>query len=251
MGESASAALDYAIDGQSVRRRRVAVRLITLALLLGTAIAGFHFREPISPHFRRWYWARQCLTQVTPPRTVLVERDPLKARSLVDSNPDYVMTPYTRPFPSNFQAMRSSRQTVPPTAEYAPRELHEFFKVTAPPGQAQQSLHDEAVVFLGARNTPAGQQRLVVIYGSERNAVQLDSNPFIQTEVYIPQPLFGRVPQPKQVAQQTMASSGRYIPAVLSPGVADPADPTHLTIDFRIESFHVSAQESEGILDVS
>jgi hypothetical protein len=179
----------------------------------------------------------------------LVEPDPLKARLLVNTSPDYVITPYTRPFPANYQSMQIRRQILPATAEYVPHELNEFFKVTPPPGMMQLSLRDEAVVFLGQRKTPAGKPRIVVIYGTERNAGWL-GNQVIQHEVYVPQPLFGRVPQPAQITQQMMASTGPYISAILSPGIPDPADPTHLTIAFRIHPLQTGASERNGVFDV-
>src|SRR5262245_52311269 len=87
---SAPQTLEYA----TFSPRRIWVRRILFATVAMTVVAAgicaYLWREDISFRVRRVYWYRQCLAHVTPPGTVLLEKDPVKARALIDSNPDYV-----------------------------------------------------------------------------------------------------------------------------------------------------------------
>jgi hypothetical protein len=233
--------LDY---GQvSIKRswgRQIARGTIAM-IVLSTGIAVYVYRADISLRIRRIYWFHQCMVHVTPPGTVLVEFDPVKGKALLDSNPDYI-DPATY-VPAG--ELRLGLQDPMPTAKYLPRAWRKLEEIEPLPVSI---LDGDIINFMGERRTPSGRRRLVVIRGAETNANFLVQYMRAPSIVVPPPGLFDKLP--RQIFRAALSFSGSFMPAHLAPGVADPADPTHLTIDFTIERRGDNAPQRSGVLDV-
>jgi hypothetical protein len=248
---SAPPMLEYGrVSVKHVWFRRI-LRAMTALLLLSIGISAYIYRGDVSLRVRRVYWFHQCMTHVTPPGTVLSEMDSAKARELIDSNPDYV-DPTTYVPPSRTMERVASISYGPqPRAAYLPRAWREFQDVELFPMMELPTFQggsSEAVTFIGERRTPAGERRLVVIKGDHSNALNLDRYMQAASLVIRPPSLFESLP--RQQTGQAFQFSGFFQPAKLQPGVADPNDLTHLTIDFVIESRDDTKPQRHGILDV-
>jgi hypothetical protein len=194
--------LDYAPARQGRNWRRRIVRGTIALLIIAIACGAYLYRQEISLRVRRVYWARQCMKHVTPPGTVLYELDPVKAKVLVSSNQDYILSSGN-----------------PPTAIYSPRAWRKYAESL----RVVEGASEYAIVFLGERRSLSGHRRLVMI----RSPLTRARNLVLNCEVIIP-------PSVLDTRHQRTGWGGSFggLPVDIGPAVADAADPTHLTIDF-------------------
>jgi hypothetical protein len=242
-GDSPASTLDYALDGRARRRKRIAIRVAIALVVVGGIFNLFYFWNPLSLHVRRWYWARQCLNHVTPPGTVLEERNLTRARALAASSADYLgvgMFGMQSPRPANIAVELFYGEPPPPAAYYVPEALRKYWEVSG----TWRII--SAVAFMGRRISPSGHSRLVIVYGSTRNAFRLTTPAPNEYEVYTTG-LFSSTFVPAPPAATSYA--GPVGPATLSPGVADPADASHITFPFSVGQTDDRPART-GILDV-
>jgi hypothetical protein len=218
--------------------RRV-VRVGVALLILGIALAGYHFRAAITYRVREYIAFREAMHHVTPPGTVLIERDATKANALIANDPAYFDNGTYVPLrPPNIVALTMTRWGRPPpvTAVYVPptmRQLEQFVQTKS------NDFSDNATVFLGQRRTPSGQRRLVIIRGASPTAGLLEH---LSGIVIAPPTLAHGATWTNQ--SQSVSYVGVATTATLSPGIADPNDASHLTIAYSI------AAEGTGTIDV-
>ena len=219
--------------------RRTLVAFVLLCIIAGL----FHERETLSIRARRLYWGWQCARHVVPQDTVLVEADPVKAASLLATNPDY------QPMYDPVRDGQSRTNRKGPIAVYSPRAWQAFRKVEPRSRRMFPPVFGEPhILFLGQRTSAGGNQRIVVIASDGSiNALRL---PKRIPAVVLPKPtLFEPLP-PTNVSGFGDATSGRFIPARLYPGVADPNDPSHLSIDFDVIGFADNRVLNKGTVDI-
>ncbi len=236
--------LEYAAaSSRRIWRRRI-LRATMAILLLSIAICGYRYRAEISLRVHCVYWSHECLIHVTPPGTVLVETDPVKARALLASNAEYVDPVTYVPGGPREKAIRQV-QTPQLWAEYLPKVWREYEQYNV---MIATISSDDAVVFLGERRTPLGSRRLVVIQGARQNALALPQQLAAHAAVYEPATLFheGQLLWPLRMS----LNGGRFIDAFVSPGIADPKDPSHLSIKFAINLSDRGIPNRTGIIDV-
>jgi hypothetical protein len=226
--------IDYEPHARKRAWRRRLVRYSVMVLLVVLAGFGWMNRDEISLRARRIYWAYQCLNHVTPPGTKLVESDPIKANALVDSNSDYyhfiVIQPNTR---------------IRQPAYYSPAAFREYCRLLPPAwpfyaiGSNGARLWSFSRVYLGGRSTPSGTTRIVTISCSPGGYANR-----VEYEVLPPPTLLGSV-QPRDSTPKSFEDS-RFSNAILQPGRSDPADPTHLMIDYTMKD----VPNKTGTIDV-
>jgi hypothetical protein len=202
-----------------------------MLLVLAVGLTVYHFRARIAYRAREYLAFRQAMHHVTPLGTVLAERDPAKALRLIASDPAYFdqrkyvpLLPTNTMIPVGYRLLRGPPK---PLAVYVPpemRQLEAFMDTTS------NDFADNATVFLGERRPPSGKRRLVIIRGA------------MPTISLLPH-LTGSVIQAPDLTHglrwlnqaQSFSYSGRATVATLGPGVADPADPSHLTITYVVD----------------
>jgi hypothetical protein len=246
---SPAPALSYGVDGRAGRRRRWVMGLVAFILLLSVAATIYHFRQPLRFRWLRSYWSWQALRHVTPPETALIEWDLSDVKTLLASHPDYVPGPYRGPvvvLPGVTRTAVGGQAS----AEYVPQALRKLYSYYPPSSALRLSDHSRGVVFLGQRRTPAGERRIVVIYGCLQNALTLNDAATIPHEVFVPPSLFGAAPPAASSTFNPDAAAGSFESAMLRPGIADPDDATHLTIEFDIVSRPQTPRIPGGTVDV-
>jgi hypothetical protein len=216
--------LEYA----PVTRRKSRWKWIQRILLLIVALSAsgwiYHNRDDISLRVRRVYWCYRCMHHITPPGTVLVESDPARMAALLANNPDYVLDGTQYVWPGVHVKVASSG---PKQAVYWPMEWRQLMQVDR---MSTMDLGTDAICFLGQRTSHSGHTRLVAVRSATCNA--LDLAPLDYTSRVIVRPdVFGNLPQGYQFGYDY---SGRWVKAELSPGIADPADLSHISIDFVV-----------------
>jgi hypothetical protein len=144
------------------------------------------------------------------------------------------------PRPANIAVELLYGEPPPPAASYVPEVLRKYWEVSGTWRIVS------AVAFMGRRISPSGHSRLVIVYGSTRNAFRLTTPAPNEYEVYTTG-LFSStlVPAPPTAT----LCAGPVGPATLSPGVADPADASHITFPFSVGQTD-DRPAWTGILDV-
>lgn len=219
--------LEYAPKAHHRSRVKIILHILLLGLMLMTAGAICNDRVDLWLRVRRLYWYHECVIHVTPPGTVLVEYDPVKAAKLLATNPDYVAD---RTQWSYSSAAYSFQKSVSRSAVYWPSDWRHYLAVERM-RLPQMIQPPNAIAFLGERTSPCGHHRLVVIPVSHANGLTIIEDLRRLTIVLKPPTLFGSA---TTRSSHPYNFSGAYEPANLSPGVADPADASHLSIDFMM-----------------
>ena len=201
-------------------------RIAYLTLAVGVGIAVFIDRSDLWLRCRRAYWLCECMHHVTPPGTVLIEDDPVKAAKLLATNPDYAQEssvmfnpfgpPTTEPY---FQQ----------TAVYWPRDYRGYAKTEN--ATFFPFFWSPAIAFMGERISPAGNRRLVVVMCGDVDRYDFEFNPGGFSYVFEPTSILGIGP-PKVTRNLTLVHDGAFIFLSLKPGVADPNDLSHFRIDY-------------------
>jgi hypothetical protein len=234
----AKAALEYGQAPPRLRRRLLKVAALLALIAIGAA--AYHWRAPIRHRVMEYYWFSRAMSHVTPPGTVLAERDPVKAQRLIASDSSYFdRNTYLPLLPANAVTPIAYRLRTPPKplAIYVPpemRQLEAFIQTSS------NDFADPATVFLGERRTPSGRRRLVIIRGAMPTVSLLAhlTGSVIETP--------GLTHGARWLNRaQSFSYSGPATVATLSPGVADPADRSHLTINYA-----VNGSKQAGVIDV-
>ena len=234
--------LEYAPRNDRRRYRRTILRFVGWALILGIAGWIYYHRVDLSLRARRLYWSHRCMIHVTPPGTVLVERDPIKAAHLLATNPDYVADGKQWIFPTNYALSMGVRSREQFSAVYWPMELRKYQSVDYVPESILGGTN--AIAFLGERVSPGGHHRLVVVPVAEVNGMAIKFDLQASTLILAPPTKLGA---PVEHPSRGYNFSGGYEPALLSAGVADSSDLSHLSIDFTIPETN---NPRHGTLDV-
>jgi hypothetical protein len=230
--------LDYAQRPAGLRRRRV-IRVLIILMIVGAGVAAYRWREAISYRVNLYYFFNRAMNHVTPPGQVLVEFDPLKARKLIDTDLEYENgTSYVHLSIPSGKVRVSAPTKRGLMAIYVPPELR---KLEAYMDTQANDYIDAAAVFVGERRTPSGTRRLVIIRGAAPSIGLLST---LGGVVYEP-PTLLKSPVWKNPQQAFSYSNDTSPRATLSAGVADPSDPSHLTIGYMI-----SATGERGRIDV-
>jgi hypothetical protein len=220
-------------------------RVLFVVVTLSASGWMFYNRDEISLRVHRVYWFHRCMTHVTPPGTVLVEHDPAKAANLLATNPDYVTEGsrfLTGPRP-NLVASRIGKvvtYTSIPDVVYWPMEWRNLLPIHHVMNFISST---DAICFLGQRNSPSGHARLIAITSASCNAVNVNSL-LDDTHVITSPNIFGRFGSAPPFANHL---SAHWVGADLSPGIADPVNPSHITIDFVVPS---SKPPGHGTIDI-
>lgn len=208
-------------------------RLAVVILILGLAIAAYFTWRPLTKHVLWLYWSHRCANFQMPANIELVVTDSRK-RQLLANNPDYI------------PLMTGS----PPTLIYSPRvwqELCKFDERCKWFGTDLAFRPTVPIAFLGTRTRPDGKNRLVIINGyPTTNAYNLLDS--YRLMILPPPGIFEAMPKPIN-AFGGFAYSGRWEPAEIKAGVADPNDPTHITIDFVAGSAAMDEFPINGTID--
>jgi hypothetical protein len=232
--------LEYAPKAHRRSRARIILRILLLVLTLAFAGAIYYDRVDLWLRIRRLYWSHECMIHVTPPGTVLVEYDPVKAAKLLATNPDYVADGKQWSYAGNMKKMLQDRRLT--TAVYWPTDWRNFISVVPLP--SQMILSPNAIAFLGERTSPGGHRRLVVIPVSQVNNSSIIYELRTFSIVQQPPTLFGSVVRP---SSKSYSFSGHFKPVDLSPGIADPADASHLSLDF-VDRWQID--QARGTIDI-
>jgi hypothetical protein len=176
---------------------------------------------------------------VIPPNTVLVAKDPQKMAQLLAHNPDYVMAgqewgtaDVSKVFPPHvIYWPESFRRYLPLLHEGSPRMMHSGFA---------------GIAFMGERRSPAGHRRLVVIPFAELNAYTARTDLGYSLVLPLPGALGGV--ESLRLSKKLWQWSGKFVPLYLKPGVADPADASHVSLEYVINNHN--GAERRGFLDV-
>jgi hypothetical protein len=229
MQTPAEIALEYAPAPLRRSRGKIILRILLAGLILAVAAGIFLDRNDLWLRVRRVYWSDKCMAHVTPPGTVLVEYDSLKAATLLATNPDYVAD--GKQWGYNGMAVRDVQKSlwVTSAAVYWPRDWRNYIAVEPMPRELTMS--PAAITFLGGRTSPGGNRRLIVVPVTEVNGLGPARELQAMSLILRPPTRFGA---PAAQEGRAYNFSGRYERAFLSPGVADPWDSSHLTIDFDI-----------------
>ncbi|HEX4797465.1 MAG TPA: hypothetical protein VH370_26965 [Humisphaera sp.] len=216
-----------------------------MSALLVAGIVLLKNAPEIVARTQRLYWARRCAAHITPPGTVLIETDPAKAAQLIANNRDYV---------ADGTQMSSFRGMGPPTtavagsvAVYWPREFRQFARAMPPPPFV--FLPTKAVAFMGERISPSGHRRLVVIPVAAIYSDELEFDADIERLCIVANADLSNAGTAVWSKEQNLMRMGFVHPMnlLLKPGVADPADASHITIDF---DGSVDWSPIKGTLDV-
>jgi len=226
--------LNYEPANPRRRRWRLVRRIVLWALVLAVGGAVFVFRTELWLRTRRAYWLYECMHHVTPPGTVLEEDDPAKAAKLLAANPDYVQE-------VSYDALilkdPSKVPPLPPTAVYCPKAFRGLLS-TDPKHYAP--LPGDAIAFMGERTSPAGHRRLIVIPHTGLDWHDFESVPDNFSWVIAPTSFLGSGPANWSAGLGTymLGHSWGFVPVSLKPGLADPKDLSHFTIDYVDASPH-------------
>jgi hypothetical protein len=236
-------ALDYAPRRNAKRLRRVVLRrIVPLALLVALAWPVLSYRSQLSLRAQRVYWGWRCARHVTPADTVLFERDPEKMAQLLAHNPDYLR--------AGQEWGPGNRSGVfPAHAIYWPESFRRYFPLSydlpylAPPGMMHLGVG--GISFMGERRSPAGHKRLVVVPMAELNAFSARAELGYSLVLPLPDALGGIESLAK--SPKAFQWSGRFVPLRLKPGVADAADPSHVSLEYVIDN---DKRERRGFIDL-
>jgi hypothetical protein len=234
--------LDYFPRDDRRRRWRLFFRIVLVVTVIAAGGWVYFYRAEIEVRALRVYWAHRCATHVTPPGTVFLENDPVKAANLIATDPDFV---------AYSTASRSSRGSR--GAAYCPLEFRKYLSLAipnpprTPPGPGQS----DSIAFLGERTSPGGNRRLVVIGGfgiyeiSPANApsgsgagdkLLIDRGmPQTSKILSLPGALGGIAPRQVSPLHALPLPSGdhRVLATLrLSAGVADRSDASHIAFGF-------------------
>lgn len=221
--------LEYARDNRrsKIRRRMVRFALPLLILVVITPLT-WH-RHAIWKRANEMYWFHKAMNHVTPPGTVLLEMDESKVKVLLEKNPEY-FDPATsraaawepRPSPIAFQRMQTGVR-----AQYVPTELFEL----EPLLPWNSYLADaSAAIFVGERRSPSGNRRLVVIRSGIFDLLSVSQMLSVGAVYSAPTPTVPiRLLNPQQQGWKHLGPVTQGVPIA---GIADPNNPSHLTLEF-------------------
>ena len=224
--------LNYEPANPRRRRWRLVRRIVLWTLALAVGVMVFMFRTELWLRTRRAYWLYECMHHVTPQGTVLEEDDPAKAAKLLATNPDYVQA---ISYDAALLKDPSKVPPLPPTAIYCPREFRGLLS-TDP--QVYIPCPGTAIAFMGERTSPAGHRRLVVVPLADVDLQGFECQPDNDTWVVEPTSFMGSGPVILKDDSLPYVDSGVLTCVSLKPGVADPEDSSHLTIDYVDDSPH-------------
>ena len=222
--------LDYEPANPRRRRWRLVRRIVLWTLVLAVGVSAFMFRTELWLRTRRAYWLYECMHHVTPPGTVLEEDNPAKAARLLATNPDYLQA---ISYDAAILKDPSKAAPLPPTAIYCPRAFR---------GLLSTDPHDylpcsySGIAFMGERVSPEGHRRLVVV---PHSGVDLDDFEYQYGDhiwVLEPTSFLGSGPANWHTGFPIDVHEGGFVPVSLRPGVADPKDLSHFTIDYCSEA---------------
>ena len=191
--------------------------LIFLAVAIAVTIPIYRNREALAQRVRWLYWSHRCATFQMPADVEVEVTDPLRARQLLATNPDYIpgFTPS------------------PPEAFYCPHAWRMLKQVDRRCDWISSLFPDEdAIDFLGSRRRPDGVWRLVVVSGALNNGLDLLAGKEV---LVLPRPgLFDSLPRP--VGSLPSSDTGRFEGVDMRGGVADTNDPSHITFTVIVPS---------------
>ena len=203
--------LNYEPADPRRRRWRLVRRIVLWTLVLAVGVSAFMFRTELWLRTRRAYWLYECMHHVTPPGTVLIETDPARAARLLATDPNYV------------QDLDAGSTT----ASYLPTEWRRYADLAL---KSDYPFVPDVIAFMGERISPAGRRRLVVIPHADVD--DLEFEPRYYSWVVEPTSFLGS-------GTGNWSGLGVCLPVglpvsrvSLKPGVADPRDLSHFTIDY-------------------
>jgi hypothetical protein len=233
--------LEYSRTPTLAWLRRWRWRLLLLICASAVAIPIFVHRESLSQRIAWLYWSRQCASFRVPENVDLIVTDPKRVAELLATNPDYV--PRTLRLG---EIAPIGGKPPPPVAYYSPRVWRKLEGIDGRcDALSNPRIGDESIAFLGTLRRPDGVDRLVVLRGADTNGHDLLA---FTKALVLPRPNF-RDPLPKRASGGMFAYSGLWCPARLRGGVADPADPSHVTFEFAVYDFEGDGIKATGTID--
>jgi hypothetical protein len=222
--------LNYSFDPRARARRRAkrALVLIVLVVAVGT---GWIFRGSMSARAKEIYWAHQCAIFAPPHDTPLWESQSAISRSGSRDYGDW------------------GRQISADDAEF-PFHPDCWTKLAGLSGAKAHFDDFSTTVFLHEMRTPSGSRRIVHVESMDDNAICFPDQ-FLATVIDPPR-LFSP-PRVRFASSRNPSWFGTLVAAKLSLGRIDPADPSHVTIEYDVTDVGMvdrsASREVHGIID--
>ncbi len=197
--------LEYA-KGERRASPKLSVRYVLLMVVMGGLPLLMQPVMKLAAHFKSLGSQRGVMSHVAPPEQVVYEEDPEKAAALLASGQGYV------------------RRGIAACLRPAAWERFGWHHIHACP------------VFLHARRTPGGEERVVTIDISEPARSNAATEPIIllQLNAVVPGSLLRPADAPLLGAQTFSVFLGPADRARVYAGQPDAADPTHFTFDVEV-----------------